>query len=88
MELLTRKIIKVGNSAGVLLPRSTLGGRAVIRIEKLRATPNEILEIIKECLPGVIGVYLVGSYAREEEDESDVDVLVITEGINKKINSG
>ena len=40
-------------------------------------------------LNDIIGIYLVGSYAREEESEgSDVDILVITNSIDKQIKDG
>jgi predicted nucleotidyltransferase len=40
-------------------------------------------------LKNILGIYLVGSYARNEETrESDVDALVITDEVNKKIRKG
>ena len=87
---LERNIIKVGNSAGVLLPRSWLHGKAeVILLEKPSDIRHEILEILSPFLEEIIGIYLVGSYARGEETEiSDIDVLVVTHQINKTIKKG
>ncbi len=89
MELI-RKIVKVGNSAGVVLPREWLNGTARVELVKKPLDINkDILEILEPYLEDVIGVYLTGSYARgEERKNSDVDVLVITNKISKKIESG
>ena len=89
MELIKR-ITKAGNSSNVLLPREWLGGMARVElIEKPLNINEDILEILNSYLKNVIGIYLVGSYARgEETKESDVDILVITDKINKKIRKG
>lgn len=89
MELI-KDTIKLGNSAGVLLPRDWLGNRVKITLEP-KNTSRETLEILEEekVLSDVLGVYLVGSYAREEQTiESDVDVLVITSNTDKTIKKG
>lgn len=91
MELqLTRPIIKVGNSAGVLLPKEWLNGEAKVKlIEKPPDIKADILKILTPFLDKILGVYIIGSYARgEEKKDSDVDVLVITEDINSKILKG
>jgi len=87
---LVKQVVKVGNSAGVILPREWLDGKARVElIERPLNVKREVLEILEEYLEHIIGIYLVGSYARgEEEDRSDVDVIVITDRINKRINSG
>ena len=89
MELV-RKIVRVGNSAGVVLQREWLNG--IAKVELVRKPLNikkDILEILDPYLENVLGVYLTGSYARGEETEnSDVDILVITDGISKRIESG
>jgi predicted nucleotidyltransferase len=87
---LIKPIIKVGNSAGVILPREWLNGQARIElIKKPLNIKSEIFEILSDYLNEIKGIYLVGSYARDEETlESDVDVLSITEKTNSKIESG
>jgi predicted nucleotidyltransferase len=84
---LIKPIIRVGNSAGVLLPREWLNGRARIElVEKPIEIKKDILEILSSYLEDVIGIYLVGSYARgEQTKDSDVDVLAITNRTNKRI---
>ena len=87
---LIRKIVKVGNSAGVILPREWYGGEAKIElIEKPLDIKNDILKILSPYLNSILGIYLVGSYARNEQTgRSDVDVLAITSDIDKRVKSG
>ncbi len=90
MEFQIKKAVKAGNSSAVILPRAWLNKD--VRIELLKKTPEmiliEIIHIIKKhiLLKDIIGIYLSGSYAREEEDKnSDIDVLIVTNDINKEI---
>jgi len=86
MELI-KTTIRVGNSAGVLLPKKYLNSQVKIILEPLNIEKDVIDILMKEnLLTDVMGVYLTGSYAREEQNiESDIDILVITSNINKKI---
>lgn len=94
MQVQIKKAIKAGNSSAVILPRAWLNKE--VRIELIKKTPeiilHDVLEILKKHAPlkSVIGIYLTGSYARGEEDEnSDIDILVITDNIDKEmINEG
>lgn len=89
MELI-KNTIRVGNSAGVLLPKEFLNTQVKIVLQPLNIE-KDILDILNErkLLPKVLGVYLVGSYARGEQTiESDVDVLVITENVGDRISKG
>jgi predicted nucleotidyltransferase len=90
MEIQIKKTVRAGNSSAVILPRAWLDKE--VRIELIKKTPdlilNDILEILKKNIPleSVIGIYLAGSYARgEEERESDIDILVITDNIDKEM---
>ena len=90
MEIQIKKAIKAGNSSAVILPKSWLNKD--VRIELVKKTPEAILldtiNITKEYLnlKNVIGIYLVGSYARSEEDkDSDIDILIITDNIDKEL---
>lgn len=87
---LIKPIVKVGNSAGVLLPKQWLNGEAeVTLIRKPKNIKYEILQILEEELYSISGLYLVGSYARKEQtSKSDIDVLGITQKVNKKIKKG
>ncbi len=89
MEIV-KKTIKVGNSAGVLLPKKWLNTQVKVILEPSNIE-KDVLEILSDegLLEGVLGAYVVGSYSRGEETiESDVDVLVLTSDINKKISKG
>ncbi len=85
-----KQIVKVGNSAGVVLPKSWYGGRVKIElIEKPLDIKKDVLKILEPYLNDIQGVYLTGSYARrEQEKDSDVDIIAISEKIRKKITSG
>lgn len=87
---LIKPVVRVGNSAGIVLPREWLNGKAVVKlIEKPVNINQDVLEILKKYLIHIKGIYLVGSYARgEQTGKSDVDVLVITDNVNKKIKQG
>ncbi|MDO8622896.1 MAG: nucleotidyltransferase domain-containing protein [archaeon] len=92
MEIQIKKAIKAGNSSAVILPRAWLNQE--VRIELVKKTPEtmlqDVIEILKKhiALESVIGIYLVGSYARKEEDKnSDIDILVITDDVDKEMIS-
>lgn len=87
---LIRPIVAVGNSAGVILPRAWITGKARIElIEEPLNIEEDIVEMLKPLLTEVKGIYLVGSYVRKEQTpESDIDILVITERIEKRIEKG
>ena len=87
---LIKSVVKVGNSAGVILPKEWLNGRAQVKlVQKPLNIKQEIFSILEPYLKDILGIYLVGSYAREEEDDkSDIDILVITEKENKRILNG
>ncbi|MBU0466589.1 MAG: nucleotidyltransferase domain-containing protein [Nanoarchaeota archaeon] len=87
---LIKPVVRVGNSAGVILPKEWLNGIAKIKlVEQALNLKKEILEILSPYLEKTQGIYLVGSYARGEQTErSDIDVLVITNKIRKKIETG
>lgn len=87
---LIKPIIKVGNSAGVLVPKDWINGKARVElIQKPLNIKKDALEILEPYLKDIIGIYLVGSYARgEQKERSDVDVLVITNKISERIKKG
>ena len=86
MELI-KNAISWGNSSGVLLPREwKVREVKVILIERTLDIKKEVFKILEPYLQDVLGIYLVGSHAREEQTErSDIDILVITEKTNKRL---
>jgi predicted nucleotidyltransferase len=89
MELI-RPIVRVGNSAGVILPKEWLNGKAKVElIAKPLDIKKDVFDILEKYFQEIEGIYLVGSYSRNEETEkSDVDVLVITNKTNMNIIRG
>lgn len=85
-----KQTFRLGNSSGVILPREWENKK--VRIQLIDKSINkDIFEILEknDLLGEVIGIYLVGSYARNEETpQSDIDVLVITNNTNKSIKQG
>ncbi len=89
MEII-KTAVKVGNSAGVLLPKKWLNTQVKVILEPINIE-KDVLEILieEDILKKVLGVYLVGSYAQGEQTiDSDVDILVVTDTISKKIKRG
>ena len=76
METITKKTRAVGTSAGVLLPRSWLNKRVVVTLEEknIENITKEIINFLveKNLLNEVKGIYLIGSYARDEESSDSV----------------
>jgi len=87
---LIKQTFKLGNSAGVILPKEWENKK--VRVQLIEESINkDIFEILekKNLLNDVIGIYLTGSYAREEQTiNSDIDVLVITNNTNKSLKEG
>ena len=84
MELI-KTTVKVGNSAGVLLPKKYLNSQVKIILEPLNIE-KDVIEILmdEKILDKIMGIYIIGSYAREEQTiESDIDILVITFDLNE-----
>ncbi|MEK6800857.1 MAG: nucleotidyltransferase domain-containing protein [Nanoarchaeota archaeon] len=85
-----KQAFKLGNSAGVLLPIEWKDRKVVIKLID-RSISLELIEILeeKDLLKNIIGIFLAGSYARGEETEaSDIDILIITDNIDRKIKTG
>ncbi|MAH06976.1 hypothetical protein CMI38_01865 [Candidatus Pacearchaeota archaeon] len=90
---LIKPIVKIGNSAGVVLPKSWQGNKARIELieESIEDITQKTLQILTKnnLLPITLGIYLIGSHARDEQtNESDIDILVITTNKNHRIIEG
>lgn len=86
---LVKPAVAWGNSAGVLLPREWQGMEVkVILVDRTRQIKKEVLNILSPYLDNIQGIYLTGSYARNEQSQkSDIDVIAIS-NTNKEISSG
>jgi|ETNmetMinimDraft_2_1059921.scaffolds.fasta_scaffold07926_5 predicted nucleotidyltransferase len=90
---LIKPIVKIGNSAGVVLPKSWQGSKARIELieESIEDITQKTLQILTKnnLLPITLGIYLIGSHARNEQTpDSDIDLLVITTNKNHRIVEG
>ncbi|MCX6751016.1 MAG: DUF2080 family transposase-associated protein [Candidatus Pacearchaeota archaeon] len=85
-----RETRKWGNSGGVLLPREWIGKQVkIILIDRSKEIKKEVFDILSEYLEDIQGIYLVGSYARnEQEEDSDIDIIAISNNTKKIISSG
>ena len=91
MENIVKQTREVGTSAGVLLPRSWLNKQVVVTLFKpsLEKISKDVFEILfnHNLNEELRGIYLFGSHSRGDSDfDSDIDILIITEKINKLIN--
>ena len=78
----TRLVQKFGNSSHVVLPKEYRGRRIkfIAEPKTLQDIKSEIIGILKPYLENIVGVYLYGSYVRNEQTiDSDIDILVITD---------
>jgi predicted nucleotidyltransferase len=83
-EQIIRTAKPFGNGAHVFVPKEWIGEQIVIIKPKKASLRERVLYVLDKYLDSIIGVYLYGSYARDEQTpESDIDLLVITD---KKIN--
>jgi predicted nucleotidyltransferase len=89
MDIEIKKTVKAGNSSAVILPRAWLNKE--VRVELVKKNSEiilqDIINISKKYISQekIIGIYLVGSYARKEENEnSDIDILIISDDIDKE----
>ena len=79
---ITKIVQQIGNGGHIYLPKEMVGQKVVVSLieKKIEEIEEEILSILRPNLKHIKGVYLYGSYAREEQTaESDVDILVITD---------
>tara|TARA_Y100000310_G_scaffold150569_2_gene150053 strand:+ start:4495 stop:5271 length:777 start_codon:yes stop_codon:yes gene_type:complete len=85
-----RTVKELGNGGHIIAPKEWVNSLVEIKIiNKPLNIEKDVLEILKPYLKSVIGIYLTGSYARKEQtSESDVDILVVTDKLNKKITQG
>jgi predicted nucleotidyltransferase len=85
-----KNVSKWGNGAGVLLPKEWVNQEVkIILIDRTLQIKKEVFNILDKYFTDILGIYLVGSYARGEQSErSDIDVLVISNKIKKEIKSG
>lgn len=84
---IVKNVVEIGNGAAVYVPREYKGKEVLIFLpESIDEIKKRVLTKLTEFMPNVLGVYLYGSYAREEHSkESDSDVLIIVKEKDEKI---
>lgn len=93
MEQITKMVHGIGNGGHIYLPKEMVGQKVVVTLAEkgIEEIEEEALLMLKPYLKHIIGIYIYGSYARgEQTPESDIDILVITDGkvkLDKRINS-
>ena len=76
----TKLVQKFGNGGHVVVPKDYVGKRIrfITEPKTFDDIKSEVLKILKPYFENILGVYLYGSYARDEQTiDSDVDILVI-----------
>lgn len=78
MRAITKTVKAYGNSGGVYLPRSWVGGTVKIELVDEPFEPKNVLAKIP--MEHAVSVILYGSYARKEAAEgSDIDIILVTD---------
>lgn len=92
MNQITKTVQQIGNGGHIYLPREMVGKKIIVSLKEksIGEIEEEIIQILKPYLKHIKGIYLHGSYARNEQTpDSDIDVLVVTGNkvkIKKRIN--
>ena len=77
-KAIVKMVKKYGNSGGIYLPSSWIGGKEKVEMIDEPINPKEILNKID--LKHVISLILYGSYARNEASSgSDMDIILVTD---------
>src|SRR3989344_5642246 len=73
---------RFGNSGHVVLPKGYVGRRIrfIAEPKAFADIQSEVLEMLRPHLGNILGIYLYGSYARNEQSlDSDIDILAVTD---------
>ena len=82
---ITKTVKKYGNSGGIYLPSDWIGGKVKVELVERPLDPRkDLLENLP--LEHIVSIILYGSYARSEiTEDSDIDVIIVTDGAEIKI---
>ena len=92
MNGIVKVVQQIGNGGHVYLPKELVGKKVAVSVveKSIEDIRGEFMGMLHKELEHIKGIYLYGSYTRGEQTaESDIDVLVITDGkvkIKQKIN--
>lgn len=78
---MTKTVKKYGNSGGVYLPSSWIGGNVEVRLINKPPDPEkDILLAFSGIMRHIVSILIYGSYAKGEQSaESDIDIIVVTD---------
>jgi len=77
-QKIIRKVTGIGNGAHIFAPKDWINEDVVITLIPKIDIKQEIIKELYPYLDKISGVYLYGSYARnEQKKDSDIDILVI-----------
>ena len=81
--------VGIGNGAAVYVPKEYSGREVIVLLpEGVEGIRKRVFEGISGFLDNIVGVYIFGSYARQEEERnSDVDILIITKEKDVRIKN-
>ena len=81
LEEIAKTVVPFGNGSIVYTPKKWIGEKVTVVLEaRHRDICTETIDALKPWLDKIEGIYLFGSHARnEQEKNSDVDILVISE---------
>lgn len=82
-----KQVVEIGNGAAVYVPKEYKGKEVIVILpDKINDIKKRILNELVDFMPNILGVYLYGSYAREEQTkDSDIDILVIVKNKDENI---
>ncbi len=80
-EQVVKRVVVSGTGGIVYAPRKWLGQEVIVILPRQPGDIKErIVRILEPKLEHVIGIYLTGSYARNEiAEDSDIDIMVIAD---------
>ncbi len=79
-EQIVRIAKTFGNGAHVFVPKEWVGEQLFLVRPKKKTLKEKILDVLDDYLDSIVGVYLYGSYARDEQvEDSDIDLFVMTD---------
>lgn len=84
---IVKKAVDMGNGAAIYVPKEYSGRQVVIILpEGVHGIKKKIVEKLADYMDNIVGVYLFGSYARNESQLlSDIDVLIVTKDEDRRL---
>lgn len=78
-EQIRKKVTSFGNGSIVYTPKAWIGREVIVTLPKL-SIKEGLFKILDPHLSHIQGIYLYGSFARNEQEHgSDIDVLIIAD---------